>query len=98
MQPSPRADTSKLFFPSFRFSILVLRDAAHLNGALRLRRHNVESAIRRAKFLPKGERHERTNWRLQSPARKRLRSVPRRIVSDNGGQVRGACLQRAVER
>src|SRR5580765_6641255 len=33
-----------------------------------------ESAIRRAKFLPTPERHERTNWRLQSPAERRLRS------------------------
>src|SRR6266567_5502645 len=98
MQPSPMAETSKLFFPSLRFSILVLLDAAHLNVALRLRRQNVESAIHRATFLPTLERHERTNWRLQSPAGRRLRSVPRRFVSDNGGQVRGACLQRAVER
>jgi len=33
------------------------------------------------------ERHERTSWHLQNPARKQLRLTPRRVGSDNDGRV-----------
>jgi len=61
-------------------------------------RENFARAIRWAKFLPNLERHGRTNWRLQSPAGRRLRSIPRSVASDSGGLVRDVSLQRAVER
>src|SRR5690242_11764375 len=58
MQPRPSAETSKPFCPSFLVFICVVLDPA-IRAALRLRPYNAGSAIRRAKFLPRVERHER---------------------------------------
>src|SRR2546426_519584 len=83
MQPRPMAETSKLLFPSVRFFIIVflrfLNPASDQHRLATVSGH-FESAIRWAKFLPRRERREKTNWRLQSPAGRRLRSVPGCVV------------------